>query len=183
MKFDYYINALYKNGDPELKRRFFIIILWWKISTVIPMNPLEVAELPFDCISEIGGKYYLSLRRVKETSSNINLNNDERVILSDVAERIENRREQTLRISKEIYDMILEYKTFTSEIKRPILFLYPYSRKNYYSSLNDVLEDFSREVIKSYYKVELIGINEKRMNQNQIEMPRLGDTRHLAFVK
>lgn len=63
--FDYIINDFIQRTNMEEKARYYPVLIWWKISSVIPLRPCEVYQLPKDCIYEKSGKYYIHIERVK----------------------------------------------------------------------------------------------------------------------
>jgi len=69
LKFDYYINDFYNNAPTILVDRHLPILIWWKFSCIIPMRPTEIAELPYECLEEREGRYYLRINRIKGESN------------------------------------------------------------------------------------------------------------------
>lgn len=63
--FDYVINDFIQRTNMEEKARYYPVLIWWKISSVIPLRPCEVYQLPKYCIYEKNGKYYIHIERVK----------------------------------------------------------------------------------------------------------------------
>ena len=63
--FDYIINDFIQRTNIEEKARYYPVLIWWKISSVIPLRPGEVYQLPKNCIYEKNGKCYIHIERVK----------------------------------------------------------------------------------------------------------------------
>ena len=63
--FDYIINDFIQRTNTQERARYYPVLIWWKISSVIPLRPGEVYQLPKDCIHEKNGKYYIHIERVK----------------------------------------------------------------------------------------------------------------------
>ena len=59
--FDYIINDFIQRTNTQERARYYPVLIWWKISSVIPLRPGEVYQLPKDCIHEKNGKYYIHI--------------------------------------------------------------------------------------------------------------------------
>lgn len=186
---DYYLKNYFQNEVDEFAKKYYYpILLWWKITNIIPMRPSEFAnKLSRDCIVEEEGKYYIKITRIKNTK-------ESRIGSRNVKIPILNR----IRITKEIYDLIENYKQMTAfdeetntllSYKAYVIFRNEYYKNdndhnkgnrltysnlliNYFSSdcLYRILDNFYKRVILKKYKDFSIG-----------KKVALGDTRHLAF--
>jgi len=178
LRYDFYIEDFYKKDLLNYKKKYFPIILWWKLSSIIPMRPVEIAELPYNCISESDGKYYITITRYKDTRSIVDDSRTNKNIKKNYSE---NRRKQVLRITEEIYKLFKEYNHLIKKPKRNYFFDLVFHRNNRRSSLAYLLKEFNDEIIKGYYKCKTINVKQKKNNKIEIKLPRLGDTRHVAF--
>lgn len=186
--FDYYLKKFFKEEVNEISRGLYMpVLLWWKITNVIPMRPSEITyELDRDCTGVEDGKYFLKVNRVKINDENLNKKNKRPSI----------PLLKTIGISKEIYDLIEEYKNITAfDNETESLFSYKaykifkskynknieendideidveYSQKRFIRSyLQRLINLFCKDIIEGVYKDNSI-----------IRIPRIGDTRHLAF--
>lgn len=164
-------NFLVEGTEFELQK-YFPIVLWWKITTVIPMRPKEFLKLKKNCVNQAKNnknKYEITLPRIKEKGT----------LLKDIDTT------NTLQINKVIYDLVQTFKSFLSkEDKSEYLFTYKYYemyKENFGSQrtrqseflpprqFNSLIDQFYREILKKKYKY------------NQKEQISPGDTRHLAF--
>src|SRR5690606_16421815 len=96
------IEDFWANPDLDLKEKFFPIKLWWEISTIIPIRTTELIVTPYDCIDSRNNNYFLTVRRTQLKGSY-----DKKVkhnVLSDY-------RLQEVKITKELYELIDEYRT------------------------------------------------------------------------
>ncbi|MEK4082265.1 site-specific integrase [Solibacillus sp. FSL K6-1126] len=170
-KFDYCINRYFERGFSSPSRLFFSpLLLWWKITTIIPMRISEFCTIKRECISQNNGSYYITLPREKKPAS------QRRVQVVD-----------TLEITKEIYDMIdkyirltnpygnsktlVSYKTLIAVDKRVTnrtyqKIDYEYFNRNNFDSL---LKRFYKDIVYGEYKKSV----EREIRPN--------DTRHFAF--
>ena len=171
--------------DEKLLGLYMPVLLWWKITNVIPMRPSEITyNLERNCNIEEDGKYYIKVNRIKVTQEKL----DKRRVKPSIP--ILNR----IGITKEIYDLIEEYKRITAfDNITETLFsynayrLFSDSNRNTLESIDDMevsfdYKRFTRKylniLIEQFYK----NIVEERYEITTIEQRlRVGDTRHLAF--
>ena len=187
--FSNYLDIFYKDESisKTLKLYFMPLLLWWKITSIIPMRPSEFCtKIIRNCLLNEDGNYFLKIDRVKKKS---NLNRKLLPILPMV------------KITKEIHDLIEDYILKTNEYGNSytlisyraiaglrekmvntrswlyVNFAINSTRRKYDQDrfsieiLNTLIDRFYRDIINSYYKD--IYIKEKI---------KLGDTRHLAFT-
>lgn len=188
--FGNYIDMFFSDEEipKELKLYYMPILIWWKITIIIPMRPSEFArKIKRNYLLNEDDNYYLKIDRVKKKANAKNY-------LLPVLNRV--------KITKEIYDLINDYILKTNaygesetllsynalySIKDEILKLYPayYNKqwslatmerklnKNVFtiSILDSLLKSFYDFVVGIIYKDSLID-----------ERIRLGDTRHIAFT-
>lgn len=186
--FDYYIKKFFKEEVNEIALGLYMpVLIWWKITNVIPMRPSEITyELDRDCTGFEDGKYFLKVNRVKINDESLNKKNKRPSI----------PLLKTIGISKEIYDLIEDYKNITAfDNETESLFSYKaykvfkgkynknideddvvgmhieYSQKRFIRDyLQRLINSFCNDIIKDVYKDDSI-----------VRIPRVGDTRHLAF--
>lgn len=188
--FDEYVDMFFSNEDipKEFKLFYMPILIWWKLTTIVPMRPSEFArKIKRNYLLDENGIYYLKIDRVKKQA-------DVKNYLLPVLNRIQ--------ISNTMYDLIKNYILETNSygesetlisynafcaIRNKIKELYPhYYNRNWYSFfverklnsnvftiniLHNLLKSFYNFAIKTFYKDSLI---EERI--------KLGDTRHIAFT-
>ena len=129
--FDHWLRKAFKNDMSEAKKiYYFPLYLFWIITSIIPMRVTEFLVTPFNCISQSGGKYYLTIRRSRIKGNSMNRN-------SVRSYRIDTDYYfDTLEITKSLYETI-EYYQANSKQYRP-------------NDTNDLL--FSREIYWSLSK-------------------------------
>lgn len=189
--FDAILEDFYKNTSIEQKQRFFPLLLWWKITKIIPMRPCEFAKLGRDCCkySEDTDEYYITIKRAKRKNGVIKYKKIP--ILNKI------------KTTKETYDLTQEYLLLVdpeNKSKRLLSynsynkFLEPAFRESAYwkkvdsdvmttSDLRYLLAKFYNEVVTDMYNFTCIdkGISNEKLEDYEIERIQLGDTRHLAF--
>ncbi|WP_226603038.1 integrase [Bacillus cereus] len=170
--FDEKIEQFLNEGTKFELQKYFPIVLWWKITTVIPMRPTEFLKLKRNCVIQIKNnvnKYEITLPRIKEKGT----------LLRDLDIT------DTLQINKDIYDLVQTFKSFLpKEDNSQYLFTYKYyemykehfgserTRHTEFLSLrqfDSLIDQFYREILK------------KKYTYDQIDQISPGDTRHLAF--
>ncbi|MGF9991129.1 integrase [Bacillus mycoides] len=170
--FDEKIEQFLTEGTEFELQKYFPIVLWWKVTTVIPMRPTEFLKLKKSCVNQTKNntnKYEITLPRNKEKGN----------LLKDIDIT------DTLQINKDIYDLVQTFKSFLpKEDNSQYLFTYKYYEmyKEHFGSertrhteflplrqFDSLIDQFYREILK------------KKYNYDQIEQISPGDTRHLAF--
>ncbi|RDW16120.1 hypothetical protein CWR48_18210 [Oceanobacillus arenosus] len=171
LKLDYCINRYFNKGINTNTRLLFApILLWWKLTNIIPMRISEFCTIERFCIPP---KYYrnckISLPREKRTG------NHRRVQVVD-----------KLEITKDIYDLISEYihHTETYGVSKTLVSYRAYKELNEYSNRNPSKKDedyFNSNIFKSllrkFYKDVVYG----EYNETVERKVRPNDTRHFAF--
>lgn len=207
LTFDYYLKYFFKDEEIEddMKVMFYPVLIWWKVTNVIPMRPVELCtRLKRDCLEEIDGKYYLHVDRAKvDIGKNKTGGRKQRIPLLN-----------KLSITKDIFDLINEYIKLTEwDEDTKTLFSYrtllktreKYSNihenlkkghvkinEDYFTTtvLSTLIDKFYEMVIRDIYSVEIIdkNIREKNKGLTSIYGSRIldrldiGDTRHIAFT-
>ncbi|WP_445480341.1 hypothetical protein ACULLL_09265 [Lysinibacillus irui] len=175
--FHYMLRDFEFNAEGNEKMKFYPIILWWKITGLIPLRPKELCLLEFNCTFKKNDQYFIKLPRKKQKA-----NSTSELSIDD-----------TVRINKEIYDAIEDYKkTVPVEYRSEYLFSYlnqsRYTKvKNSYKRRKDLLptdifdwllKQFYREVL-GWNKSDFIKIKENDKVYRNYITP--GDTRHFSM--
>lgn len=193
----------FKNGKVSAGKmeEFYPIILWWKITSIIPSRITEFLLVPYDCIIYKNGRIFLKLRRtmLKGRKSNETIHHtiegnykiDEIPITEEILELIEDYKLCTKR-----YD-VHEKNTskYENEVKeRQLLFSY----KSFIACLNrgqplNILERFNTQcfsrLLKKFFcfvvsqKYIVIERGEEiDLANNKIERIQPTDTRHFSIM-
>ncbi|TCO79425.1 site-specific integrase [Marinisporobacter balticus] len=183
------LNDFVSHCIQEEKEKYFPVIIWWRITSCIPMRPIELATLETNSAKIVNGKYILSILNAKEKFSG----ND--------------TLEQTYRhveIPKELFDLIHEFNNNNNqEGNEKYLFNYDiyanhYKIKRSFDKFLDIHEDnyagtarfygllnkFYLEIIEKRYGYIAISSEEKsKGNKDGFYVERItpGDTRHFAI--
>ena len=177
--FDYIINDYWeKIKDTKDRYRLFPVILWWKLTTVIPTRPVEFYNLKRDCIYERNGRYFFKIERLKTELG-------KKLAVSDIVTDFE--------INEELYFLIRDYVDYCNGIDDCIYLISPPTcdviyrnkvlntrQKFITEKMNIYYHAFQKEVVEGQYHYKIV---RSRMTRDR-ELPYIyyGDTRHLAIM-
>lgn len=94
---------------------FYPIVIWWKLTNIIPMRPIEFCLLDRDCAFIKDGKHYINIGRRKQrkqSSRGIQIPDD-------------------INISEEMYDLIKNYINLTYKYGKSLTLISPKSINTY----------------------------------------------------
>lgn len=188
--FEYYIKKFFNENKYSLLVKLYKpILLWWKITNVIPMRSSEFAfKLKRDCLLVKDDKLYLKIGRVKVKSkkkkngqipllNKIEITKD---IFDLITEYLEDTSFDTTSKTLLSYKALKEFKAksvveYKDELPLRWVVNYENSMKNHYDLFN---QDTLKNLLQSFYEVVIKGIYKDDTIEEQLT---LGDTRHLAF--
>jgi hypothetical protein len=201
-KFDKEIREFWKIASAKDKLFYYPLWLFWIITTILPMRVCEFAAMPYDCISPLSNKWFITIRRLKIKGHNKFVHND----LNDF-------KLCTYKVSEDIavalngYKKILEENSFhelqrieTRLFNTQLLKMYaPYpiyqDLSTYFTTnhLRKLKDKFMQEIIIKKMQYNLVtrditeekiksGFIEAELDLNEISEWCCGDTRHLAMI-
>ncbi|RAS89621.1 hypothetical protein A3863_10400 [Priestia endophytica] len=150
--------------------KFYPIFLWWSISNILPMRPIEFLHIKSDCLNiEADGSYWITIPCFKLTSTSF-----EEVYL-----------ERSVLINKDLFKIIKEYLLELENRKISSHYLIPPLQK-----INDRLRiawSLKEEVttnnqfsnLLKYFYEEII---EREYDEHFLSRINPGDTRHFAII-
>ncbi len=181
--FDYVINDFIQRTNMQERARYYPVLIWWKISSVIPLRPGEVYQLPSDCIYERNGKCYIHIERVKNKYKRKQYSNpivkdfeireDVYSIISDYIEytnQFSDMDETEYLFSIEILKKTAGLKTKDKDVKRLT-----------HMTMQTIYQHFKKEIIEQKYGCRIVPLGQ-RNNENDVEEVKMGDVRHLAII-
>jgi hypothetical protein len=74
LKYDCLIRNFIDTGNIDLRMKYCSILIWWMISTIIPLRPSEFLLLRRNCIYKKKEKFYIHIERIKSKSDRKNYN-------------------------------------------------------------------------------------------------------------
>ncbi|PEB87990.1 hypothetical protein CN911_15095 [Bacillus thuringiensis] len=157
IRFSFILTSFSAVWDEKLELKFFPILLWWKLTSVIPMRPSEFCSIKRNCLSIQGNNFFITLPRQKQkaTSKTFEVPNTLPISkeLYNLIERYiyisDPYGETTTLLSAAVYRSTLNYPT---QSKRKIL------NRNYFVRymFNNLLHAFYSEILKGIYGMEPI---------------------------
>lgn len=177
--FDYIINDYWeKIKDSEDRYRLFPVILWWKLTTVIPTRPVEFFNLKRDCIYERSGRYFFKIERLKTELG-------KKLAVSDIVTDFE--------INEELYFLICDYVDYCNEIDDCIYLISPPTcdviyrnkvlntrQKFITEKMNIYYHAFQKEIVEGQYHYKMV--RSRITKEGELPYIYYGDTRHLAIM-
>lgn len=185
--FDFIIDEHFSKSDEEGKKMYFPLYLWWNITRVLPLRPAEFVLINNECIRHDAdtNNYYLTVPRIK--------------VNNFIQKKLKEAKYDEIRITRDIYSLISEYKLMAGH-QGPYLLSYElyssyskadatgskeYNKHNkellWTSQLRRLLDRFYTEVVEEGYKYIPVKKGEGEKVNRSIEKANLGDTRHLAI--
>lgn len=184
--FDYYVNRFFDDEKihESYKMYFYPLLIWWKLTNIIPMRPSELCtKIQRDCIFPEGDKYYLKIGRSKKRNTKGTLPTlTNYQITKEFYDLINNYIEKTNEYG--LSNTLLSYKAFVhfrKEITKYNTIYFGSGTTGEKSKLDDtyfsidqldlLITHFYNKVISGYFKDSMI---EDKITAS--------DTRHFAFT-
>lgn len=178
--FDYIVNDFLQRTEIEERARYYPVLIWWKLSSIIPLRPSEIYQLPKSCIYEKNGKKYIHIERIKNKSRR-------KKYSSQVVKDFE--------IKSEVYGMINGYIDYISEFDDTEYLFSLQSLKKVaglrsretdvkrltHITMQTIYNHFKKEIIEQEYGYHVVPLGQRK-DENDIEEVKMGDVRHLAII-
>ena len=172
---DYFFTEAEKDKDsPKGQARYYFyysLKIWWELTTIIPMRPVEFCLTERNCLPIRNGKYPLKIKRRKE---NLQKKNNKNIQIPD-----------TLYINKELHEFIKNYISTTEQFGESETLISYYSYKNYYKSSHKKKNEMVFNIYNLDYLLDRFYLDlEKEFNivVEPGQMVRPNSTRHVAIV-
>lgn len=169
--FDEVMQNFMRSSSEEEKMKYYPVILWWNLTTILPLRPIEFCTLKYDCVKRNEDRYLITVPRKKkkyESFSDIDIEN-------------------TFEINVEVFDLIKHYQKRTIDRQSDFKYLFTYetyssfysqARPEKYTRNPDVFLNSSFEVLLRQFHKHIVKKNNNNLNIKRI-LP--GDTRHFAI--
>lgn len=182
-----YIDIFFSENKNDLATYYMPILLWWKITNVIPMRPSEFArKIPRDCLIQKDGSWYLKVNRTKlrdyKTKDKRRL-----PVLTEfqISDDIANMIQEYIELTKDYgeSETLISYSAYV-ELRR-VLYNNNHITKYYSQSLGakQFPKNFSiivfAYILRNFYKYVILGMYNVDLTN---DMVKLGDTRHFAIL-
>jgi integrase len=190
-KFNEIIESFYikHKNNIDVLLKWYPVIIWWKLTSVIPLRPSELINIERNCLEKSNGQYFITLKRSIGKSIGYKFGN------TSIEENC--YYDDEVRIDKKMYTLLKKYLDDMKNIEGKFLFskeLYislrrfsPSLNKNKFivANLYWLLERFYQEIVQNEYNYRIYNRNERsfeELEEIDIEKITLYDTRHIAIV-
>lgn len=191
---EWFETTLKENDQTELLK-FFPLVLWWRLTTLIPLRPIEFCKIKRDCLVEQNGKYFITFPRFKyhrKGEHRTKITYDTLPIPSDIFNLF--KYYISLIDSDKQLEYLLDYDVYSKYTVKKTKYR---KRKSYFEvrSLHVMLVRFYIDIVYSKYKVSILNIKDSYkhfMHKNNLlhEAPKdvinsmllVGDLRHIAII-
>ncbi len=65
LRFDRALSDFWASADRMLKKKYFPVYFWWKLTAILPLRPTEFLLIPCDCLRRNKEDWILSVRRTR----------------------------------------------------------------------------------------------------------------------
>ncbi|MEK5209770.1 tyrosine-type recombinase/integrase [Psychrobacillus sp. FSL H8-0510] len=171
LAFDDAIRNFYENVNPENQIRFYPILIWWKLTNILPMRVIEFLKLKKNCIEKKDdGSFWIKLPREKKKEDS-----PFKIEVSD-----------TIQINQEVYEIILQYIQIIDKENIETDYLLPYdlyvkflpypnkSSSQRLGTKNRLTDKYLQRILDDFY-TEIV-------KNESIDRVNYGDTRHFAIM-
>ncbi|ALB46992.1 site-specific integrase [Clostridium beijerinckii] len=100
-KFSDIINDIVENKNLLDYKDYLLVIMWWKICSILPLRPSEFLRTIFNCIYEKEGEFYLKVKRSKGKAGDK---------IKNVSKIDDYYFDDTVNIDERLYNLIFRYK-------------------------------------------------------------------------
>lgn len=188
--FDELIHGFMLNTTQFLREKYYPIFIWWRLTAIIPIRPIEFIEIMNKGIYHDPNEnaYCIFIPRRKQQPDPIN--KSEHIVI-----------QQKLKITEEMFNIINNYRK-TADIENE-KYLFPvsfyrrflvrekisiknlhYTEHMSWSHMTSLLDDFFHKVIYSEYGINVVHTRGELDRENEhktIKHFNLGDTRHMSI--
>lgn len=202
-KLDYIMEDFPKHCTREEADYFAPLLLYWKITCVLPLRVTDFCVTPYECLRKDGGRFYLTVRRTRLKGKAFSFRKIHTYMISGDYDSDE------YEIPQWLYEMIDDYRKKTQGYEHPyeLLFSVDYmlsfsrahhtgNREKVFSDreLNEMLQAFYLEVVTGQYGYTIVDedvllsrcLDEEtqsyEMYDKEIMYLKLKHTRHLAMI-
>lgn len=194
-KFINLVNQFEYEASTEELKIFYPILLWWKITSIIPQRPSEFLNINYDCLELENGNYFIKVKRSKPK---------DKAYVKNRSNVDEYYKEQRVCVSKSIYNFIDNYRNFimqyisSEEINNKLIpnkLNLDNKKKIDVRTVNEkiftktdfrcLLNRFFEEIVSEKYKFKVVSRLDEQANidsENIIEELVPYDSRHIAIL-
>ncbi len=179
------IDRFWETATIEEKKKYFPVWFWFKVTGVLPLRPTECVLTPRRCIKKDKDSYFITVRRTKlkgmKQASRYRIESDYELCEYPIPEKL------ALPILEYIDNTSSMYQTdidvlFCKSTQFTIYDAELVNDHHYtYSNLRQCLFHFYSNIVHKKMGFRIVADTERLM-ENEIEMVKLGDARHIAMI-
>lgn len=186
MTFDYIVNDFILNGSDDLKLKYYPILIWWQLTKIIPLRPIELSLLQRDWLYQKNGSYFIKIERRKKRQGQLSSQNILPLKEFEISEELFFLIHRYIELGRAFNDApyILDYAFIKHNLNQTIF----KTRVNHEFADNNTLnrnlrKRFFEEIVSNQYGYTVIPKQDEELDysSNEIEMIDMGDTRHIAI--
>ncbi|MDU5107344.1 site-specific integrase [Clostridium sp.] len=185
------INDIVENKNLLDYKDYLLVIMFWKICSILPLRPSEFLRTKFNCIYEKDNKFYLNVRRSKGKAGDR---------IRNVSKVDDYYFDDTVNIDESLFNLIIEYQsilknefnyTENQELFPIVLYRNFVIRKKREKNINKivsgdlrrVLDNFYKDIVEKEYGFKTISkYIKKEKDIEYIEKTLPYDLRHIAII-
>lgn len=164
---------------------YFPVWFWYNITGVLPLRPTECVLTPRNCIREMHGKYYITVRRTKlkgkRQSSKYSIASDYDLKEYPITDHLAKTIQFYLSATQNVYESDIDVLFCKSSQFESLATCCENDHHYTYSNLQQCLSYFYRDVIAVKYGYNIVSGHDNLLDY-EIEKINLGDTRHIAMI-
>lgn len=192
------INDIIENKNLLDYKDYLLVIMWWKICSILPLRPSEFLRTKFNCIYKEENGFYLNVRRSKGKGGDR---------IRNISKVNEYYFEDTVNIDESLFNLIIEYQdilrnefnyTENKELFPFVIIKNVGQRKYAYNGTNQrkknintivsgdlkkIVDKFYKDVVEGEYGFKTISkYIKKEKDVEYIEKTLPYDLRHIAII-
>ncbi|CUP57751.1 Uncharacterised protein [Turicibacter sanguinis] len=186
MTFDYIINDFILNSSEELKLKYYPVLIWWQLTKIVPLRPIELSILQRDWLYKKNGSYFIKIERRKKRQSRLSSQGIPPLTEIEISEEVFHLIHHYIQLGKEFNNSpyILDYEFAKHNLNQIIRINKSNVEYSTHGFLNRNLRiRFFEEIVQNQYGYTVVPKQEEELDylSNEIEVIHLGDTRHIAI--
>ncbi|MFC3749287.1 hypothetical protein [Paenibacillus sp. GCM10012306] len=195
LKFSKMLEDYFENVDTKSKEyiHFFPILLWWRITTVIPLRPFEFCAIETDCMLYENEKCYLKLPRLKGRKNKNRKQIIDKILIPRHIEELLNEYSHVIaRFNHKSRKTFLSRLAYEKTLKNSMNIMCRKRSNDYFLTpdLQSLIERFYSEIIQGYYGFSYSNLAPVGRKSTQVVYEcnsdlirvRAIDSRHIAFI-
>ena len=185
MTFDYIVNDFILNGSDDLKLKYYPILIWWQLTKIIPLRPIELSLLQRDWLYQKNGSYFIKIERRKKKQRQLSSQNIPPLKEFEISEELFFLIYRYIELGRAFNDApnILDYAFIKHNLNQTVFKTRVNLEFADRNTLSRLRLKFFEEIVGDRYGYTVLPKQDEDLDysSNEIEMIDIGDTRHIAI--